>query len=105
MKLAKKIQDTISETDSESKEDNEIRREQLNNEKDTENLRSNLSFNLLYKQLKRKLIDEEMNWNEKIKGCVHILLEGIISLAMQYLSKIPLLDYLKQWATKIANPQ
>lgn len=65
-----------------------------------------LSWRLLLKKLKEKILEEgNSSWEDKIKSCVKIIAEGLLSLVMQFISDQPCCNFIKQlWISTSHNP-
>ncbi|XP_028171977.1 uncharacterized protein LOC114361200 [Ostrinia furnacalis] len=62
-----------------------------------ENFKNKKSWKELLKIMKDKLLDREMTWQEKVKDCINIIMDWIISSVCAYASNFPCFDVISSW--------
>lgn len=75
-----------------------------NNHRNSNSSKERWSWWLLLKKLKEVIL-ENNSWEDKIKSCINIIIDGLISFIMQFIVDQPCCDFIKQlWITTPRNP-
>lgn len=95
-KISKEVEEDISESLSDISNGDSVSRENVKDESKSK-CTEQTSWKTLIKKLKDKIFEKENNlWEDKIKSCIGILFEGLLSFVMQFIADQPCYNFIKQ---------